>query len=122
MQLNESHVMTDDDALTKAAFEMLFERLVSDDNVVPQFIGRFHGSQALPRRDYPPIYWSFDTLSQHPRLSFNTPRLEEACVNEIRIRTGATLASTDDVIQGAIRLLQDVTLPTFQKALAPSVF
>lgn len=61
-------------------FPLLHNRMSREDQDVPKFIGKFDGVGALPKGEYPAIYYWIDSEHGCFRLSFNTPLLSSWCV------------------------------------------
>ena len=97
-------------------FPLLHNRMNREGQVVPQFMGEFHGVAALPRQYYPAIYFWVDTSTGGAiRLSFNNPLLEQWCREEASI-VGAYADSQS--IGQAIATLQKVATPAFESMIA----
>lgn len=95
-------------------FPLLHNRMDREDQVVPQFIGEFHGVDALPKGDYPAIYfWIDKKLGGGVCLSFNKPLLEGWCIEEAR-RAGIMVDIDDAAVQKAMATLQEISMHAFQ--------
>lgn len=99
-------------------FPLLHNRMNRENQVAPQFVGEFDGVAALPKGEYPAVYYWIDkSIGGSIRLSFNTPLLEDWCVEEAR-RVGIDIGVDDDAVQKAIATLQQVATPAFQRTLS----
>jgi hypothetical protein len=99
-------------------FPLLHNRMNRENQLVPQFIGEFDGVESLPKGEYPAVYfWADRQLDGSIRLSFNTPLLENWCVEEAQV-IGIDVSAADAVVQKAIVTLQEVATPAFQRMLS----
>lgn len=99
-------------------FPLLHNRMTRENQVVPQFLGEFHGVSALPKGVYPAIYYWVNTAERGAVcLSFNAPLIERWCIEEART-VGLDLAADSDEVRQALTLLQQVSTRTFQKMFA----
>ncbi|GIK74423.1 MAG: hypothetical protein BroJett021_34110 [Chloroflexota bacterium] len=99
-------------------FPLLHNRMNRENQVTPQFIGEFDGVDSLPKGGYPAVYfWVDKSIGGNIRLSFNTPLLEDWCVEEAR-RAGINISIDDESVKRAIATLQQVATPAFQSMLS----
>jgi hypothetical protein len=99
-------------------FPLLHNRMARENQVVPQFLGEFHGVNSLPKGVYPAIYYWVNTAQANAVcLSLNGPLLERWCIEEARA-VGVTLDADCVEIQRAMSLLQQVSSRALQKMLA----
>ncbi len=104
--------------MTHDLFPLLHNRMNRENQVVPQFIGEFYGVDSLPKGEFPAIYfWVDKQLGGNIRLSFNTPLLEDWCVEEAR-KIGLNIGIEDMSVRMAIATLQDMATPAFQSMLS----
>lgn len=97
-------------------FPLLHNRISRENQLVPEFIGEFEGVEALPRRDYPAIYFWIDKQLGSVSLAFNDPLLERWCVEEAR-HVGFEMDVTDLAVEEAIAMLRHVTAPAFEESM-----
>jgi hypothetical protein len=97
-------------------FPLLHKRMSHENQDVPQFIGEFDCVGALPKGEYPAIYYWFDREHGCVRLSFNTPMLSCWCVEEAH-RAGIDVDASDVAVLEAIDKLRQVATPAFQHML-----
>jgi hypothetical protein len=101
----------------KDLFPLLHNRMSREKQTLPQFIGEFNGVESLPKGEYPAIYfWVDQKHARSIRLSFNTPLLEDWCIEEARV-IGVSVSAKDVEVQKAIATLQEVSKPAFQSML-----
>lgn len=99
-------------------FSLLHNRMNREGQVAPQFIGEFNGVDSLPKGEYPAVYfWVDKSIGGSVRLSFNTPLLEDWCIEEAR-QAGINVGIDDEAVQRAIATLQQVATPAFQGVLS----
>lgn len=100
-----------------ALLPLLHNRMNSENQVTPQFIGEFHGVESLPNGNYPAVYfWIDKQLNDSLRLSFNTPLLERWCVEEAR-KAGFSIDPGHIAVQNAITTLHRAATAAFQAAM-----
>lgn len=100
-------------------FPLLHNRMGRENQIAPQFLGEFRDVQSLPKGNYPPIYfWVDKSIGGGIRLSFNTPLLEQYCLEEAQ-RAG--IQANYESVRRAITRLQEVTTPAFQAMLSKVV-
>lgn len=99
-------------------YPLLHNRMSIENQVAPQYVGEFDGAGALPKGAYPAVYFWIDKSSGgNIRLSFNTPVLEDWCVEEAR-HVGIDVGINDEPVQRAIATLKKVATPAFHSMLA----
>lgn len=95
-------------------FPLLHNRMSRENQDVPEFIGEFDGVSALPKGDYPAIYYWVDRELGCVRLSFNTPMLSDWCVEEAH-RIGIDVDASDVAVLEALDTLRQVATSAFQQ-------
>lgn len=99
-------------------FPLLLNRMIREGQEVPQFIGEFDGIGSLPKGFYPAVYfWADKSAGKNMRLSFNTPLLENWCVEEA-FHAGINISNDDETVKRAIDTLQKISTSAFQSMLS----
>lgn len=94
-------------------FPLLFNHLQRTEQLMPKYIGKFDGVDALPRREYPPIYWWEDVSIGKLRLSCNTPLLEDMCA-QLAAESGIFVSRDDSAIESALERLRELSSHAFE--------
>lgn len=101
--------------MSEQLFQLVFNRLSRAKQIEPKFIGKFHGVEALPKGDYPPIYYWVDMqLGGSVRLSFNTPLLMDMCSEEAQ---HAGIQPDERTSKQAVAFLENICTGAFQRTI-----
>lgn len=97
---------------------MLSNRVRVENQLAPQYIGKFNGVDALPKMDYPAIYcWVDTSIGGHHRLSFDKPLLEQWCIEEAKKRWDIVVRRDDEAIQRTIGRFIEASIHAFNSLL-----
>lgn len=92
------------------------EHFSSHGGQVFRTIGTFHGVDGLPKGDYPPVYsWVDSSADNRCTVSFNTPLIEEVCVD---IAVLMEMPPTAGVISRSVDLIVERFTKVFTDAFA----
>lgn len=102
---------------TPVLFPFLLNRMHDEGEDVPVFIGDFYGVEDLPKKEYSAVYYWVDTsLNRSVRLSFNTPKLIDWCVEEAQ-KLGIQVDIKDPSVVESVAAFQEIAQKAFLKSI-----